>query len=202
MLVHQCLITLTTFSVDDESFWNNDIPFIHGIELSYCSLTRCMQKPLRLYISDYYRDFSLNRVDSRNVCSHSILYCFTNIYTSNFCTDFFKSSFRITYCSIKYLAFILHFTTCDGVGNTVVLPDHVNNDFGQLDQACFMDQESDEIQCECSNWKYTRNEGFRSFNHCYCTFYRCMLFLTHSNDLFILKQNRCKPSALCCIYVI
>lgn len=197
MLGLHCLRTLRTFSADDTSFWNNGIQFISNIDIIMCFVIE--QRPINCCCCcEFFTGISYS-LDSLH--KHSILYYFTNVYS--FKSDAF-GNLQLLLCNkygMSYTAFKIHSSNCHCLSKMLASLNHEHShDFGPTKHACITDQESDEIQCECNTnfcWKlkYTnfRTSFFRSCTHKFLIY---VLLFTPCNDLFVLKKNRYRKSAL------
>jgi hypothetical protein len=201
MLEHLYQRTLKKFSVDDPNCWTYKT-FISDIELLSHFIIKCIPPT---YCCESYADLFCISVDP--FYSHNILYFFIHIYTSQQCS---LCSLHVLYIKLgnRKIAFLFHSKYCHGIELLLtvfieIVHMFINEYDDVTDQACLMDQEFEEIQCECNtnfSWKFcTHKDNF--IRICTCMFLRYVLFCTLCNDLFALKKNRYKLPCFDYIYV-
>ena len=193
MLVHPYLRILRRFSADDPKLWTYK-HFITNIERSSNIIIKCMSPSC---CSDLYTDLFCTSIDP--FYSHNIFYFFMHIFTLQHRS---LCSLYVIYIHFgkRKIAFLTYFNCCHGIKFLLtVFIEIVHmfiNEYGLMDQACIMDQEFEEIQCECSNsfsWKFCRHNDNCIYT---CMYLRNVLFCTLCNDLFTLKKNRYKFNML------
>lgn len=184
MWVHHCLITLKIFSADDTCYRNNGIEFIRDIDLSFHLSPFCC--------CDIYTEFSYSCLDF--IHRPNILYFYTKV---NSLKPFALHNLLLSYLKYgtKILTFKIHVSVHHSM--SLFLFNHVlYNEYGPMKHVRSMDQEFEEIQCDCNKkfcWKINPSDCYVSyFRSCTYTFLKYVLLLTPCNDLFVLKKNRYK----------